>query len=84
MFNAPRSPSNRYGSPQSNGLLGSSVSLASDPLVASAYIDPDAGLDPWSISPSPAPLSNPSSALNAVLGASNGMVLLSRAKADGT
>jgi len=82
MFNAPRSPSNRYGSPLSNGLLGSSTSLVSDPLVASAYIDPDAGLDPWSTNPSPAPLTDPPSALNAVLGVSN-MVDLSKAKADG-
>jgi len=83
MFNAPRSPSNRYGSPLSNGLLGSTTSLASDPLVASAYIDPDAGLDPWSINPSPAPLPDPPSALNAILGMSDGMVLLSKAEADG-
>ena len=70
MFNAPRSPSNRYGAPLSNGLLGSSTSITSDPLVASAYIDPDAGLDPWSVNPSPAPLADPPSALNAVLGVS--------------
>lgn len=75
MFNAPRSPSNRYGSPLSNGLLGSTTSLASDPLIASAYIDPDAGLDPWSINPSPAPLADPPSALNAVLGTFRSTVL---------
>lgn len=62
----------------SNGLLGSTTSITSDPLVASAYIDPDAGLDPWSINPSPAPLPDPPSALNAILGLSNGMMLLSR------
>lgn len=75
MFNAPRSPSNRYGSPLSNGLLSSTTSLASDPLVASAYIDTDAGLDPWSNNPSPAPFADPTSGLNAVLGAFSGMVL---------
>ena len=68
----------------SNGLLGSTTSITSDPLVASAYIDPDAGLDPWSINPSPALLPDPPSALNAILGVSKGTVLLSKAKADGT
>jgi hypothetical protein len=70
MFNAPRSPSNRYGSPLSNGLLGSTMSITSDPLVASAYIDPDGGLDPWSVNPVSGPLADPPSALNAILGAS--------------